>query len=549
MFCISDLTPKSSSHNTPILSELHSLPIIPLLNGRIGTLTTSAPHSPLVYILSKEELALFGKYQEVTLHPTCASLIHEYIPLLAQSTNVRTFKPQDLPQFLPKILPENWFKKLEVDLDQSGGKEGEIGMKWIDQFWEYVHHHKLQVGTFVDWPLLPTTNNKLALVSSTVHRICCMVNLPVHACEFFKTLGVQELDATKFPSAMANSSDSLWSFVGRPQLTSLLDCAHSIFAFNLTDPQIEALFDRFTADQRRKLRQFVYTSPHHNKLSASQIEALRWFPIFEVFDSSDSNRFVNLRNHSEIHLPPSHIHPLLLNSKFLRVANADEEKFVKTLGVTQIQAGDFLINHVFPVISKIDEQVREDTMLFALQNMAKLQTQNNTFLEALQNLEFVPSNSSNKALKKPSHLYHPKLQAQLTDILHPEDFPIGHLATKDHLPYLEKLGLKTEMNREGFLICAQRVAEFATPALHPLGSPQYLEHAARAVARARALLAYLDGHFTRFAAEKSSKITREYFVSEIQSAKWVPVMVMPETEGGIPWARSYSHVQAPLDTR
>lgn len=484
------MTPKPSTNNTTVLTELHSLPIVPLLNGKLATISTTAPHSPPIYILSKEDLALFGKYADVTLHPACASLIAEYIPLLSQFTNIKPFKPQDLPQFLPKILPADWHKKLEVNLRETE-TEGEIGTKWIDDLWKYVQGHKLNPAAFVDWPLLPTTDKKLAILSTSIQRICCMVNLPVHVCEFFKSLGVKELDATKFPGAMSNASDPIWMFVGHPQLTSLLDCVHSIFSF-ATDSQIESLFERFSAEQRSKLRQFVYTSPHHNKLSPTQIETLRRFPIFEVFAPSDVNRFVSLRNHSEIHLPPSHIHLSLFNSNFLRVANAEDEKFMKTLGVLQLQAADFLIKHVFPVLPSIDVNIREDTLQYALHNMSKLQSQNHKFLEILQNLEFLPTTgSANKLhLKKPSQLFHPKLQAQLADILHPDDFPTGHLATKDNLPYLEKLGLKTEMTREGFLACVHRVAEYAGALAG--------DDAMRTVARARALLAYLDGHFTRY---------------------------------------------------
>ena len=507
------------------MEELNGLSIVPLLNGKLGTLTTSPNSSPILVLLP-EELDLFGKYHDITLHPACAALISSYIPLLSQFTNLRPFKPTDLPQYLPKILPADWHQKQEVLL------RGDINREWVAGLWSYIQHHKVNLASLVGWPLLPTTDSKLVILSSSSHIICCMVNVPVHACEFFKALGVRELDATMFSSALTNPSDPIWTFVGKPQLSSFLDCAQSIFVAE-TEAKIPTLFQRFSADQRRKMLQFVCASPHHNKLTPQQQEAFRWFPIFEVYDSKDSNRFVNLRG--GVYLPPPYVNPALFNAGFLKITNSEEDKLVKSLGVQQLHAADFMIQHVFPVFPQINERVREETILLALQNMLKFQAHNPQFLGSLQSLEFVPTASN--LLKKPSQVYHPKLREQLTDILHQDDFPIGTLALKDNLPYLEKLGLQTEMTREGFLTCTQRVAELAS------ADPQ------RAVTRGRSLLAYLDTHFTRIVAEKSSKVSRDYFCSEIQTIKWVPVFAMPEQEGGVPWLRPDTPVQAPINTR
>jgi hypothetical protein len=521
--CLSDLSTGAST--ATVLEELNGLAIVPLLNGNLGTLTSS-PNSPPIFVLSPEELAIFGKYQESTLHPACASLISGHFSLLSQFTNLRPFQPQDLPQYLPKILPQDWHSKLEVSL------HGDINERWVEGFWSYVQHHKVNPVNLVGWPLLPTTDNKLVGLSSSNHIICCMVNVPVHACEFFKALGVRELNATMFSSALTNPSDPIWTFVGKPQLSSFLECALAIFAPE-TEPKITALFERFSADQRRKMLQFVCASPHHNKLTPQQQEALRWFPIFEVYDSSDAMRFVNLRG--EVYLPPSHINTKLFNASFIKIINSEEEKLVKSLGIKQLHAADFLLEHVFPILPQIEERVWEETILYALQDMSKLQSHNQYFLESLRNLEFVPTTSN--LLKKPSQVYHPKLREQLADILHQDDFPVGTLAIKEHLVHLEKLGLQTEMTREGFLICAQRVAELAST------------DSQRAVARGRSLLAYLDAHFTRILAEKSSKVSREYFCSEIQTVKWVPVFIMPEQEGSVPWLRPDTLVQAPSSIR
>jgi hypothetical protein len=519
-FCLSDL-----GHGPSVLEELNGLSIVPLLNGKLGTLSTIA-NSPPIFVLSPEELALFGKYQESSLHTACAPLISGHIPLLSQHTNLRPFKPQELPQYLPKILPPDWFQKVEVPL------AGDISREWVAGLWTYVQHHKVNLLNLSGWPLLPTTDGKLVHLSATSHTICCTVNVPVHACDFFKALGVRELDATMFSSALTHPSDPIWMFVGKPQLSSFLDCAASIFA-SQAEEKIAALFERFSADQKRKMLQFVCASSNHNKLTPQQKDALRWFPIFEVYDSHDSPHFVNLRG--EVYLPPPGINPALFNTRFLKITNSEEENLTKSLGILQLHPADFLIAHVFPVLPQLNERVREETTLLALQNMAKFHSHNPLFLDTLRSLEFVPTASN--LLKKPSQLYHPKLREQLADILHQDDFPIGTLAQKDNLAYLEKLGLQTEMTREGFLMCTQRVAE-----LVPL-DPQ------RAVARGRSLLSYLDAHFTRILAEKSSKVSRDYFCSEIQTIKWLPVFVMPEQEGGVPWLRPDTPVQSPLNTR
>ena len=183
-FCLSDfvLGAPPDSNGGAMYAQLCGLSIVP---GASGTSLTFAPPTSevacCVLVATAHECRLLAAVQGDLVDPALPEemMAHMHSDAMGAYTNVKVVTPELLSECLHRVLPRGWKGTDEVQWGDGGGggTRGGGGMKggggpvpdgeWMRQFWEYAGESEHRVAAFYDWPLLPTCEGSLCLLTTS----------------------------------------------------------------------------------------------------------------------------------------------------------------------------------------------------------------------------------------------------------------------------------------------------------------------------------------------------------------------------------------------
>ncbi|KAK9808692.1 hypothetical protein WJX72_002029 [[Myrmecia] bisecta] len=213
------------------------------------------------------------------------------------------------------------------------------------------------------------------------------------------------------------------------------------------------------------------------------------------------------------YLAPEGVHPGVLTAEFLRPGSASEAQLlVGHLGVQQLSAVDFLLQHVFPRVGSLPASPRDDLMLDLVRDLHAAEP---AVVAALKQVAFVPT--SGGKLLAPQQLYDPAIPALRALLDADACFPAEAFASDVQvLAGLRMLGLRSSIGAEALLQAARSLEG------RSLADGQAEE-------RGRALLAHLDA----LAGEAEDAATCAIW-APLSTIAWCPVL-SEAPHPGMPW--------------
>ena len=241
-------------------------------------------------------------------------------------------------------------------------------------------------------------------------------------------------------------------------------------------------------------------------------------------------------------LAPAGSDATILPAPFLNIEDAAEESLLEThAGVVRVTAGGLLADHVVPALAAgrlpAETAPRALDAALGLLREARSPVEAERLAAALRQHPCVPTPGG--TLARPMDLYDPRADV-LRELLDPRDrFPAPPFDAGERVASLGALGMRSSLGPEGLVASARWIERLASGE----SNPGNFGDASSAVARGRALLAYLDdlarGALTPAelpamdaTLEGGAEVWRE-----LGAIAWCPVLTAPPHRG-MPWPKT-----------
>ncbi len=295
----------------------------------------------------------------------------------------------------------------------------------------------------------------------------------------------------------------LISYSNGPEGVGILACLDNCFKASKassTDSWLRPL----SSAARRMLRAFLLQPKWYGSkkgqqqvLEAAALGFLLRLPIFEpagveggneTFRTLEAARFVVP---TDLQPAPAAWASIIDGEAFVGAASADERcVLLQHIQLAEISKAQLYRSELFGRVAALRPVARDAMFLQLLQELPLLQHSDPTFSRDLGALKFV--STSNGELKAPRDVYDPR-NSDLLLLLDPgSDFPSALFAPA--LDALQQLGMRTAAGRGTILQSAQSVEQLAAT------EPD------KALARGRALLAYLEVEIPAIASQSGRRI-------------------------------------------
>jgi sacsin len=511
-YCVRDL-------NKSNFSELIGLPLVPLINGCLGTVG-DATDSPL-FLASEVERNLLKQGRcniivgDEILGPSTVACIRDENFL--QVSNVKSLAPLDLLKLLRRFIPEKWFASNMLIAD----RKGVVSDEWLVNLWTYVSNSTQEsvANTFAEvLPMLPIVqpatrppgsyvvkvHPKIPVLNSSGSSIPGFIVLPDGIPDILSELGVFSMDAGPL--------SSLTKTIGATLSKSLVPATSAGIVKALSALEIDgvhAAVQKWPNHIRDIFREFLMDMvlPKLDSLTDPERTILCSMPIWLIQArapsstkqqstklSSDKGNYAVIDSKSC--LPPKDINSaFILGGSFLHLRSDRDRQLFKLLGVeAEPPMGRFYAEYIVP--TAVDRGYG-DTELDAvsvevLQHMGQLESEHPGFSALVKNSAIFRSSSG--TLHVPSQLYDPRIDS-LTSLLPSSVFPAA-IYDDISLLQLRNLGMNTEINCEGVLFAAFTIQSDVDAAVDSVtNSNEDVEPIISPVMkRARDLVLYCDLH-------------------------------------------------------
>lgn len=542
--------------------NLEGLPLLPLADksfAKFKCTTLQAKPAETVFVASR--------HHQRNLLPGCAHRfldeeLHENLlqPLRALAvdlnkkedidcaTQLVKLTPSLVPQLIRESLPEEWMGP-EVLVAWNPSHEPPFNDMWLRNLWSWLRvEFPEDLNQFEGIPLIPLTEGKperkylikLRKTSNLIQSTSHFASLPKHVRSALQKAGSTVLH--HLPAFCDHHA--LKHFVEPPTPSGVLKVLASVLEQN----GMKTLNDS-TAEEKLALRAFL--SSMRNP-SDDEVVTLMSLPIFTALDGETftSVRPSGAMSGTKLDVAPPRLglpsDIMIANSENI-ISAADDDSFqlLRRLPVRIFSTSDFLIEKVFPYVSKGDFYTREqiaNLMSLVLQRLPILSSDKRDFPERLRVLKFVPV--SDGSFVAPCDLYDPE-DDMLKKLFEGQSnaFPSQEFAKPHALSLLRVfLGLRRSRSlaaNDVFIIAKQIDG----------GSDVASQR------RAEALLRFLNEN--AFLLEKdvlvetSGIISKETLANALKPLRWIPAsQSAPNTyPSTMPWFTSTNALYSPIDIR
>jgi len=435
--------------------------------------------------------------------------------------NVKSVTPQIVASLLRKVLPDGWEAVREARW--RAGEDGQPTEAWVRQFWQYASEEG-RVGAFEGWPLLPTCDGTLCLLSKEQTTVVDGASVfGERLKDLLSRLGCRMLNGD-----YVQRREALEGYVWKASLKGVLGAVMAAQGGSM-----ERVWERvgaLTPEDKRELRAYLLQSEWMCKEHCSAEDAGRVLRL-PIHDSCSDEEDSPLGPAVGCRLASPGVSAGLLTGEYLRVANDAEWEAYKHLGVTVLKLSAVYVECVFPRLKSLEIGVAEEAMLVMMGQLPQLCREDGRFWDRLSHVEFVRTGAGK--LARPWELYDPSV-AELQDLLEGgELYPAESFLQPEHVAALVRLGLQTSLDRSGILLVARTISASAEESSAP---PE------RLVSRGRSLLTLMCKHAGPLGfGEESDEFLAEadaQFAEELRHLSWVPVLVDPPSEE-LPWSEDW----------
>lgn len=376
------------------------------------------------------------------------------------SMQVKFLSKDIVLKLIPSTVPRTWYEQTSVIIQEQDSPT----LDWLEALWNYLRQHTPQdLGMLLGCPILVLKKDAasyvvvpLALPSVIVLDGATGFHLASEVRKSLEMLGVRVISEVV---PYIQSHAAVWgNFIRLPLPEDVLDC---IVTAVKNDGQrvVEDMKTKTTAEQKRALCEFVGKADDHC-VRSEHVKILSSLPLFETIAHGPDlvTEFVSV---NEVNLgAPISLPEMKVNAKLLDLRKDSVRNLALKLNVKILTQAEFLTNVVFhELMSNLDPERLEQTLIFVIDNLHKLQAEKPDFVTHLQKLPFLASGNGKQV--PVTELFDPDVEL-LKDLFYAEDkFPQGKFAESHFLIFLRQLGLKhsTDIHALDILTSALKVEE------------------------------------------------------------------------------------------
>eukprot|EP00803_Ostreobium_quekettii_P010692 evm.model.scf_230.1 EVM.evm.TU.scf_230.1 scf_230:55-29919(-) len=440
--------------------QLMGLPLLPLLNGQIVSVSTGKARR--VFLPTALEQKLLQQHDDLLIDSEALGQdLWEQLSRIAKTEVLSLARIDVLSMvevFFPRMFPAKW--KGQVEVVCSGEAEEPMWLR----------------------ALLP-------LARSAVFQ------LPQGHCDKLVQGALTRLDCRALNRKCTIPTPVLESHVHSGTVAGILAALKATMQGKAVSGSLRGVFDSksVTVEERKALRKYLLLgdSLWHLKKNEQHacVDLLRRIPMFQRAGVSAAEgrkgtsngaqpEFTDLLN--RCYLPPEGVDKALLGRDFIEAGDpAEASIMVRHLGVKQLSKVELYKQHVIHRIQELPPATRDRAVRDIIRLAPSLVHDDRSFADEISKVPFVPT--SGGGFQAPCNLFDPR-NRDLADLLDPAtSFPASDLASDNGmLASLQLLGMKTSITPETLLQSANSVQNLA-----PMDC-------AAAISRGKALLSYLE---------------------------------------------------------
>lgn len=336
-------------------------------------------------------------------------------------------------------LPQTWFKGNVDKVLWRPGTSDHPPKSWLEAMWKWINEaFPTSLSQFEGIPLLPI-GNYLGILSKHSKFVFSSegiwTKLPTQVCDFLSVCGCTVL--ANIPRYI-NCHKDINTYVAPPTPSGVFNVLSRISIKVLVTQAAQ----NFTSEHRLIFREFILRLPR--QVFDSHMNLFLKLPLFETLHGTVTAAHHHDAVSENLNLPTDF--KLSKNHVLILSTDSNVQKLLCRLNVRVLCRADTLMQYVFPDISSnrcYDDQHITVLMRWIFERIAILQSENQSFHDAMRNLSFIPTQSGNR--KRPNELYDPS-DAILRIFLDGKNdvFPTGFYATHDSISKLRYIGLKTK---------------------------------------------------------------------------------------------------------
>ncbi|KAJ1475490.1 hypothetical protein T484DRAFT_1828078, partial [Baffinella frigidus] len=491
-------------------ASLCGLPLVPVSDGTFTDLREVGKSDKVVYVAIPLELEILFTLRASILDLDVPASVLEHMRCEAMQTycNVKTVTGEIAGGLLGRVLPEGWKGLREARW--RAGEDGQPSEAWMKQFWQYAGEGDgKRVGAFEGWPLVPTCDGTLCLLSKESTTVVDGTSVfGERLKDLLSCLGCRMLN-----THLVQKREAVEGYVWKASLKGVLGALKAANA-----GEMERLCDRIgalTVEDKREMRAFLLQRRWLNTEQCDEQDAalVLALPIHEKCGGPEGEQALGSGEKAEegagfsaaagCRLAAPGVAPSLLSLEYLRVASEGEWEAYKYLGVAVSKLSSVYVDSVFPRLQSLPAGVCEEAMLVMMGQLPQLCREDSRFWDRLSHVEFV--RTAKGKLARPWELYDPSV-AELHDLLEGgELYPSEAFLRPEYVATLVRLGLQTSLDRGGVVRIAQSI------------DSEMASGGARVGKRALALLRFLDVHFADLVVENALSVAGKRAASGIKN--------------------------------
>eukprot|EP01038_Epipyxis_sp_PR26KG_P006758 gene6758-9260_t len=536
-YCMSDIIEGNK------IEKLNSLPIIPLMNDSISSITIFDKNQlnsikelqSMGFSLSKaitaltltkfdviqscdllttndklpinnESIVLIGNTEEVSVFSAASSLFIDKnkvganeIEFIASTkvqevSNIKLFDSSLVPDLLLKILPNEFSLGNSVPSTDLNEEVLNSTILFVESFWKYASSNSSVISAIAQGvTIVPTKGfqsfHPLSRISNLIASVRGNMSLSESILRILEILNVNIVENSIFHGEKP-MPNVFWEYVNSPSRTGVL-----LTLKNLSRSSNDVSLQLLSGDDKETLKQYMSTVEPIQHLAESEKEIIRSFPIFMRYSQYD---YVNISHQKEylVLIDAVRIPEVLIPSNFLCHKSQHELDLYRALGVPIISRSQFFISTILKSAAELYEkypEAMEDCLVEMFSELKSLNSENEQFITILQQTKFVPpelsvSNNHRSSLCRADELFDPA-DEELSSLLDTSFFPIKSFCRVDILVLLRSIGLQSSLQWPGIIACANSIATTNE------------QNAESKIARGRSLLKFLDKNIVKLSGE------------------------------------------------
>lgn len=478
-----------------------------------------------------------------------------------QFTNIRHFEFAHIPDLLLYVFPPIFSDKMPVVVDSLDSNIRQYLLAYLPRFWKYLESHpKAITALYENIPVLPTNDfMEICPISRLSNVISSRKGDAVLSAEVLiivRSLGVRTLDVTA--GDLNAFPPSLWDYIFSPNSPGILGALEFSYR-NLSD--VDSRLQRLSSSERDHLRG-VLIEKQGSVLSSQNRDVLNRLPVWKLAKSKSLGEgdtpYTALSAVSPaIVIADSAAFPsVVLPSHAIDCESEKAWNLLKQLQVQRITKSEFLQRYFFPNVVAFHKKHKSEVESFLLTiflDFRAISLQDRSFGDFLKTVPCILNAAGE--MKMIGDLYDPS-EREILELMGDIMLPDVNFRQEEILVTLKHLGLRTAIDLSSLLQCARAVEAINDETQGDVK-----------LAKARALLKYLDHNLAKLFGEDTSKKSAggmgffsnisslfvdktankaeiSLFKSELKRIAWLPVMIAPPV-AYIPWVQGQPTLCAP----